>query len=34
MPLTAVLAEGAGRVQKLARQTMDAVKDVVGFVRS
>jgi tryptophanyl-tRNA synthetase len=32
--IDAVLAEGAGRAQKLARQTMDAVKDVVGFVRS
>jgi tryptophanyl-tRNA synthetase len=32
--IDAVLADGAGRAQKLARQTMDAVKDVVGFVRS
>jgi len=32
--IDAVLAEGAGRAQKLARQTMNAVKDVVGFVRS
>jgi tryptophanyl-tRNA synthetase len=32
--IDAVLADGAGRAQKLARQTMNAVKDVVGFVRS
>ena len=32
--IDAVLTDGAGRAQKLARQTMDAVKDVVGFVRS
>jgi tryptophanyl-tRNA synthetase len=32
--IDAVLAEGAGRAQRLARQTMDGVKDVVGFVRS
>jgi tryptophanyl-tRNA synthetase len=32
--IDAVLADGAGRAQKLARQTMDAVKDIVGFVRS
>jgi tryptophanyl-tRNA synthetase len=32
--IDAVLAEGASRAQKLARQTMNAVKDVVGFVRS
>jgi tryptophanyl-tRNA synthetase len=32
--IDAVLADGAQRAQKLARQTMDAVKDVVGFVRS
>jgi tryptophanyl-tRNA synthetase len=32
--IDAVLADGAARAQKLARQTMDAVKDVVGFVRS
>src|SRR5690242_18779727 len=32
--IDAVLAEGAGRAQELARQTMNAVKDVVGFVRS
>ena len=29
-----VLADGAGRARNLARQTMGAVKDVVGFVRS
>ena len=32
--IDAVLADGAGRGRNLARQTMDAVKDVVGFVRS
>ena len=32
--IDAVLADGAGRARNLARQTMDAVKDVVGFVRS
>jgi tryptophanyl-tRNA synthetase len=32
--IDAVLADGAGRAQKLARATMNAVKDVVGFVRS
>jgi tryptophanyl-tRNA synthetase len=32
--IDAVLADGAERAQTLARQTMDAVKDVVGFVRS
>ena len=32
--IDAVLADGAGRAQKIARQTMNAVKDVVGFVRS
>src|SRR6201987_575702 len=32
--IDAVLADGAGRAQKLARHTMNAVKDVVGFVRS
>src|SRR6202453_533809 len=32
--IDAVLADGAGRAQKLARVTMNAVKDVVGFVRS
>jgi tryptophanyl-tRNA synthetase len=32
--IDAVLADGAGRAQTLARQTMDAVKDIVGFVRS
>ena len=30
--IDAVLADGAGRARNLARQTMDAVKDVVGFV--
>jgi hypothetical protein len=29
--IDAVLADGAGRAQKMARQTMNAVKDVVGF---
>jgi len=32
--IDAVLAEGAARAQKLAQATMNAVKDVVGFVRS
>src|SRR5499427_7205014 len=32
--IDAVLADGAGRAQKLARQTMDSVKDIVGFVRA
>jgi len=32
--IDAVLVDGAGRAQKLARQTMNAVKDVVGFVRA
>src|SRR6516164_5692308 len=32
--IDAVLADGAARAQKMARQTMNAVKDVVGFVRS
>ncbi len=31
--IDAVLADGAERARKLARQTMNAVKDVVGFVR-
>ena len=31
--IDAVLADGAERARELARQTMDAVKDVVGFVR-
>jgi tryptophanyl-tRNA synthetase len=32
--IDAVLADGAARAQKMARETMNAVKDVVGFVRS
>jgi tryptophanyl-tRNA synthetase len=32
--IDAVLADGARRAQVLARETMNAVKDVVGFVRS
>jgi tryptophanyl-tRNA synthetase len=32
--IDAVLADGASRAQKLARATMNAVKDIVGFVRS
>ena len=32
--IDAVLADGTARAQKLARQTMNAVKDIVGFVRS
>ena len=32
--IDAVLADGAARAQKIARQTMNAVKDIVGFVRS
>jgi tryptophanyl-tRNA synthetase len=31
--IDAVLADGAGRAQKLAGTTMNAVKDIVGFVR-
>ena len=31
--IDAILADGAQRAQKLARETMNAVKDVVGFVR-
>ena len=30
----AVLAAGAARAQKFAAETMKAVKDIVGFVRS
>ncbi len=32
--IDAILADGAARAQQIARQTMNAVKDVVGFVRS
>jgi tryptophanyl-tRNA synthetase len=32
--IDAVLADGAGRARKLAGQTMNAVKDIVGFVRA
>jgi tryptophanyl-tRNA synthetase len=32
--IDAVLADGAARAKVLARQTMNAVKDIVGFVRS
>jgi tryptophanyl-tRNA synthetase len=32
--IDAVLADGSARAQKMARETMNAVKDVVGFVRS
>jgi tryptophanyl-tRNA synthetase len=32
--IDAVLADGAQRAQKPARQTMNAVKDVVDFVHS
>jgi tryptophanyl-tRNA synthetase len=32
--IDAILADGAGRAQKLARQTMNAVKDIVGLVRA
>ncbi|MGA8076784.1 MAG: tryptophan--tRNA ligase [Xanthobacteraceae bacterium] len=32
--IDAVLADGAARARKIAGQTMNAVKDVVGFVRS
>jgi tryptophanyl-tRNA synthetase len=32
--IDAVLADGAARAEKMARETMNAVKDVVGFVRS
>jgi tryptophanyl-tRNA synthetase len=32
--IDAVLADGAARAQKLAHQTMNAVKDIVGFVRA
>jgi tryptophanyl-tRNA synthetase len=31
--IDAILAEGAGRASVIARETMDAVKDIVGFVR-
>jgi tryptophanyl-tRNA synthetase len=31
--IDSVLADGSERAQKLARETMDAVKDIVGFVR-
>ncbi|MGA8615767.1 MAG: tryptophan--tRNA ligase, partial [Xanthobacteraceae bacterium] len=34
LAIDAILADGAARAQKLARETMKAVKDVVGFVRS
>jgi hypothetical protein len=29
-----VAADGAARAEKMVRETMNAVKDVVGFVRS
>jgi len=32
--IDAILADGAARARKIANQTMNAVKDVVGFVRS
>jgi len=32
--IDSILADGAARAQKLAGQTMKAVKDIVGFVRS
>ena len=32
--IDAILADGAARAQKLAGETMKAVKDIVGFVRS
>ena len=32
--IDAVLADGSARAEKLAGQTMNAVKDIVGFVRS
>ena len=32
--IDAVLADGAARAQEIAAQTLDAVKDIVGFVRS
>ena len=32
--IDAILADGAARAQKLAGETMRAVKDIVGFVRS
>jgi len=32
--IDAVLADGGKRAQQLARETMNAVKDIVGFVRS
>jgi tryptophanyl-tRNA synthetase len=32
--IDAVLAEGSARARTLARPTMDAVKDIVGFVRA
>ncbi len=32
--IDSVLADGAARAQKLAGETMKAVKDIVGFVRA
>ena len=32
--IDAILADGSARAQKLAGETMKAVKDIVGFVRS
>jgi tryptophanyl-tRNA synthetase len=32
--IDAILADGAARARAMARQTMDAVKDIVGFVRA
>jgi tryptophanyl-tRNA synthetase len=34
LAIDAVLAEGSARAQKLAHETMKAVKDIVGFVRA
>jgi tryptophanyl-tRNA synthetase len=31
--IDAVLADGAARARAIARETMTAVKDIVGFVR-
>jgi len=32
--IDAILADGSARAQKLAGATMDAVKDIIGFVRA
>jgi tryptophanyl-tRNA synthetase len=32
--IDAILADGSARAEKLARRTMDSVKDILGFIRS